>query len=279
MKPLDFQGRAVFSISQRTSEFKPFYAHDKTNPRNGSEVRFPQSDSARIGLGQRVPIQEFTWRRMGSGVIGKKTRGAEMNSAPLQTSIGLERKASNQCAGALTGGSCFRNDGTEAAAVQTPVGAGSERGGSGREVPRVNRRSQARRKRVLNSVEDIRELRANLQSVTFFDAEGTAEVGVLRRVAHAPEGANRGFVVRELPVGDVRKRKRVQHLGLGHVKAVAVDIERVGVMGATVVGPIHRPGTHARNQLRRARSVAEDVADGRGAGTGGLAHQSRALVI
>ena len=87
------------------------------------------------------------------------------------------------------------------------------------------------------------------------------------------------MICRELPVRDISKCCRVQNDGLGHVKAVAVDVERVGVMDAIVVGPIHRPRAHARNQLRGARSIAEEVADGRGAGTGGQAHQRRALVI
>ena len=60
---------------------------------------------------------------------------------------------------------------------------------------------------------------------------------------------------------------------------MAVDVERVVWWVPLLSVPIHGPGTHSRNQLRRARSVAEEVADGRGAGTGGKAHQRRALVI
>ena len=65
--------------------------------------------------------------------------------------------------------------------------------GSGREVVEVNRGGQAERKRVLHPVEDIRELRANLQNVTFFDAEVAAEVGVLPTGSGSPGRSESSF--------------------------------------------------------------------------------------
>src|ERR1700722_9772373 len=110
---------------------------------------------------------------------------------------GLERNACDDRAGArIDSAQRLRNDGAEAAAVQAFVRTGSERCGSGREVAEVNRVGLACRSRVLHPVEDIRELRANLQNVTFFDAEVAAEVGILRWVAEAPEGAIRAFICR-----------------------------------------------------------------------------------
>src|SRR3974377_2289670 len=192
---------------------------------------------------------------------------------------GLERKSGDKRAGArIDGARRLWNDGAEAAAVQAFVRTGSERSGSGREVPEVDRGGLADRNRELHPVEDIRELRANLQNVTFFDAEVAAEVGVLRRVAEAPEGAKRAFIGRKLPVGDVRECRRVQPLRGSGVEAVAVDVQWRRVVLAAEIGPVHRPRAHPRNQLRRARSVAEEIADGRGAGTGRKAYQSRALV-
>src|SRR5262249_23653330 len=106
------------------------------------------------------------WKR-GSGCSRRRTPGWTPEFQRARRSIsrtpeceaGLERNAGNQRAGALTDGSQVRSDGAEAAAVQALVGAGSERGGSGRKVPQVNRSGLARRNRVLNPVENIRELR------------------------------------------------------------------------------------------------------------------------
>src|SRR5581483_1149991 len=135
-----------------------------------------------------------------------------------------ERKSGDDRAGArIDGAHSLWNDGAEAAAVQAFVRTGSEPGGSGREVAEVNRAGCAAGNRELHPVEDIRELRANLQNETFFDVEVAAEVGVLRRVAEAPEGAKRAFICRKLPVGDVRECRRVQHLRGSRVEAVAVD--------------------------------------------------------
>jgi hypothetical protein len=137
---------------------------------------------------------------------------------------------------------CCRIDRAEAAAVQPDVGARRELHRRAREVPQSGPRQ-------LHAIEYIDELHTYVQIHAFLKPEVAAEVGVFPRLAKAPEGTNRALVGRELAVGNVRPCRRIQYLGLGRVKTVAVDVEWIGVADAIVVGPIHRPGIHARDQL------------------------------
>lgn len=52
------------------------------------------------------------------------------------------------------------------------------------------------------------------------------------------EPAKGACVVREWLFGNVGPCDRVQHRGFGRVEAVAVDVGRIGVVDATVIGPV-----------------------------------------
>src|SRR5579863_4609045 len=124
-----------------------------------------------------------------------------MSPRPSILARKLEREASYDRAGALTGSSCLRNNGAEAAAIQALVGARSIQRGSRARVPavNVNRGSlpeQANRSAIRpnHAVENIGEFRAKLQSVALLNPEVAAEVRVLRRNAWPAEASNGSLI-------------------------------------------------------------------------------------
>ena len=109
------------------------------------------------------------------------------------------------------------------------------------EIAEVDSARSGRCRRYLQAVEDVRKLHANVQTVVFPDLETAAEVGVLQRYVEAVKRANRALTRHELPVGNVGPCGRVQHLGLGRIKAMTLDVEWVGMMNAVEVGPVQGP--------------------------------------
>jgi hypothetical protein len=127
-------------------------------------------------------------------------------------------------------------------------------------LPRLIRPGSVRARRYLQAVEDVRKLHANVQTAAFPDPEISAEVGALHRYAEASQRAD--------PVPRTARWKRWSMRpgsapGSWSDQSNGIDVERVGMMNAVEVRPVHGPRAHAGNQLRWARSVAEKVADRR----------------
>ena len=84
--------------------------------------------------------------------------------------------------------------------------------------------------------------------------------------ADAPEETQVVLLRAELAVGNILPCVRIQDDVRGRIVAMAVDVDRVGVVLSTVVRPVHRPGAHVAPvgvllQLRAARTIAQEIAD------------------
>jgi len=126
--------------------------------------------------------------------------------------------------------------------------------------------------RKLNAIKHVLELDSNLERVPFFDPEVPLEVHRFGRLPLSAEERVGGGIRRPRGIGDDLPCVRIDRDGLCRIEAVAVDIQRIGAMSTTVVGPVHRPWVHQaavgvplqlRAVLRRGASTApEPAADG-----------------
>jgi len=145
----------------------------------------------------------------------------------------LEHDAGDEraCTHAIRAGQ--RKDRAKATAVETGIGTAVELDGCTGEV------SGRRGRRQLHPVEHIVEFHANVQVHALRDPEAATEVGVLYWLAEAPVEPKRAVVCGPLTIRNIVPGVRIQHDGLGRIEAMAVDVDRIGVVRAAVIGPIH----------------------------------------
>jgi len=114
--------------------------------------------------------------------------------------------------------------------------------------------------RKLNAIEHVLELDSNLERVPLFDSEVPLEVHRFGRLPLSAEESVRRRIRGPLGIRYRLPCVRVEYDGFVRVEAVAVDIQRIGVMSTVVIEPIHRPRTHVAPvrvllQLRTARAA------------------------
>ena len=180
-----------------------------------------------------------------------------------------EREAPDELALALSAGPADRDDGSETArelAERVCLRRRREAGGCGvgQDQP----------------IEGILPFHPDLQGDALLQAKGPAEVHICRGMTKGPVIVKKGGLAgAPLIVGHVGPRRGIQHVGFGRIEAVAVDIDGSVVNHAVGIGPVRGPQRLPGNTLRRARTTAQNVADGIGAGRSGQGEQCAALIL
>ena len=187
--------------------------------------------------------------------FGTKQTAATLSSRGRLFARLLERDPPHNGPGAIGLCTTGRSDGPEAARVEPGEAAG-------RELVRRRRETGGVRLRQTCAIEHIRKFYADVDDHAFFNTEHPAEVRVFRGITNAAVVPDITHVRGPLAVWNADPRGLIQHDGLGRIEAMAIDVELVCMMGATVIHPVCGIQGLAGHPLRWSRSATQPPADG-----------------